>query len=48
YKNTTQTTLTKLKEAGYQVWCYTVNEPTSFALLNDVDAIFTDHPNRFL
>ncbi len=48
YKNTTQTTLTKLKEAGYQVWCYTVNEPTSFALLNDVDAIFTDYPNHFL
>ncbi|MDN3681956.1 glycerophosphodiester phosphodiesterase family protein [Vibrio tapetis subsp. quintayensis] len=48
YKNTTQETVTKLKGLGYQVWCYTVNEPTSFPLLNDVDAIFTDYPTRFL
>ncbi|SON52324.1 glycerophosphodiester phosphodiesterase family protein [Vibrio tapetis] len=48
YKNTTQDTVAKLKDSGYQVWCYTVNEPTSFALLHDVDAIFTDYPQRFL
>lgn len=37
-----------LREHGYQIWCYTVNEANKFAHLEQVDAIFTDWPTRFL
>lgn len=48
YSNVTETDITQLKEQGYQVWCYTVNTPDSFALIKHIDAIFTDFPQRFM
>ena len=37
----------ELRDNGYQVWCFTVNTPESFPLLENVDAIFSDFPSRF-
>ncbi|WP_428774735.1 glycerophosphodiester phosphodiesterase family protein [Vibrio sp.] len=48
YRWLTQKQLSQLHLAGYQVWCYTVNQPSKFALLDQVDAIFSDYPERFL
>lgn len=47
YRWLTQQHVTTLREYGYQIWCYTVNEPFKFALLDQVDAIFSDWPSRF-
>jgi glycerophosphoryl diester phosphodiesterase len=38
----------ELKQANYQIWCYTINSPKKFKHLAKVDAIFTDFPDRFL
>ncbi|KLN64523.1 MULTISPECIES: glycerophosphodiester phosphodiesterase family protein [Vibrio] len=37
-----------LKAQGYQVWSYTVNNPGSLKHLPNLDAIFSDYPERFL
>lgn len=37
-----------LKSQGYQVWCYTVNNPRRLDHLTGLDAIFSDFPERFL
>ncbi|MGR5165855.1 glycerophosphoryl diester phosphodiesterase [Vibrio astriarenae] len=37
----------KLHQAGYQVWCYTVNNPRKLKHLNNLDAVFSDFPSRF-
>jgi glycerophosphoryl diester phosphodiesterase len=44
-----QSQVTDLKQAGYDVYCYTVNEPQ---LVENhwkwgIDGIFTDYPQRF-
>ncbi|WP_413112419.1 glycerophosphoryl diester phosphodiesterase [Thaumasiovibrio sp. DFM-14] len=38
----------QLKQAGYQVWSYTVNNPRRLKHLNNLDAVFSDFPNRFI
>lgn len=38
----------QLKHDGYQVWSYTVNNPNSLKHLPNLDAIFSDFPERFL
>ncbi|MGF1762170.1 glycerophosphoryl diester phosphodiesterase [Aliivibrio kagoshimensis] len=48
YQHINKEQLKSLKNKGYQVWCYTVNRVDTFPLLNHVDAIFTDYPERFL
>lgn len=47
YSTVTPEHLHQLKQAGYKIWCYTVNEPEKFVLLDQVDAIFTDFPERY-
>ena len=47
YRWLTQQQIDELKQGGHQVWCYTVNDGTKFPLLTEVDAIFTDYPERF-
>jgi len=47
YKNLKQAHIDALHDNGQQVWCYTVNHADKFALLPQVDAIFTDYPERF-
>lgn len=37
----------ELHRNDYQVWCFTVNTPESFPLLQSVDAIFSDFPSLF-
>lgn len=37
-----------LKAEGFQVWCYTVNNPNRLKHLAALDAIFSDYPKRFL
>ncbi|MCG3742682.1 glycerophosphoryl diester phosphodiesterase [Vibrio cincinnatiensis] len=48
YRWITQKHIDYLREHGYQIWCYTVNEPSAFAHLKQVDAIFSDWPSRFI
>ncbi|MCG3721306.1 glycerophosphoryl diester phosphodiesterase [Vibrio cincinnatiensis] len=48
YRWITQKHINYLREHGYQIWCYTVNEPSAFAHLKQVDAIFSDWPSRFI
>ncbi|MCG3728443.1 glycerophosphoryl diester phosphodiesterase [Vibrio cincinnatiensis] len=48
YRWITQKHIDYLREHGYQIWCYTVNEPSAFAHFKQVDAIFSDWPNRFI
>jgi len=38
----------RLKAQGYQVWSYTINNPSSLKHLPNLDAIFSDYPERFL
>lgn len=47
HENTTDGDIDNLIKSGHQVWCYTVNEPSEFLLLNKVNAVFTDYPTRF-
>lgn len=37
----------KLKNSGYQVWCFTVNNPNQLTHLPNIDGIFSDYPHRF-
>lgn len=48
YKHLNQEQADAIKGAGYQLLCYTVNEPESAASLFNwgVDAIFSDYPDR--
>ncbi|WP_194435140.1 glycerophosphodiester phosphodiesterase family protein [Vibrio fluminensis] len=39
--------VTQLQQAGYQVWCFTVNNPNQLKHLQNLDAIFSDYPQRF-
>ncbi|QMV14470.1 glycerophosphodiester phosphodiesterase family protein [Vibrio spartinae] len=43
----TKKQIKKLREKSVEIWCYTVNNPR-FRRLSDVDAIFSDFPQRFL
>ncbi|MFC5077905.1 Glycerophosphoryl diester phosphodiesterase [Vibrio thalassae] len=47
YRWLTQKHIRILRERGVEIWCYTVNNPKSFKHLQQVDAIFTDYPQRF-
>ncbi|MEF1288853.1 glycerophosphodiester phosphodiesterase family protein [Vibrio sp. M260118] len=47
YKHINAADLKKLAEIGCAAWCFTVNDPASFPLLDKVDAIFSDYPERF-
>ncbi|KJY81558.1 glycerophosphodiester phosphodiesterase [Vibrio galatheae] len=38
----------RLHAEGFQVWSYTVNNPSALTHLTDLDAIFSDYPERFL
>lgn len=48
YKWVTRKQIDQLKQSGYQVWCYTVNNPNSLRHIEELDAIFSDYPERFL
>ncbi len=48
YHHLTAEQLSQLRELHVEVWCYTVNRPSTFALLPQVDAIFTDFPRHFM
>ncbi len=48
YRWVSQSQIDELHEAGYQVWCYTVNQAEKFKHLDKVDAIFSDFPERFI
>jgi glycerophosphoryl diester phosphodiesterase len=48
YAETSEDDINLLHEAGYRVWCYTVNQPKDFPQLSAVDAIFSDYPQRFM
>lgn len=48
YRWLTEKHVQTLRQEGYQIWCYTVNDSDKFALLNQVDAIFSDWPSRFI
>jgi glycerophosphoryl diester phosphodiesterase len=48
YRWLTQKHIRTLREHGLQIWCYTVNNPKSFKHLQQVDAIFSDYPQRFM
>lgn len=48
YKTVTNSQISHLKKDGYQVWCYTVNNPNSIKFISGLDAIFSDFPERFL
>ncbi|WP_070971331.1 glycerophosphodiester phosphodiesterase family protein [Vibrio sonorensis] len=45
---TTQNDIKALQSAGYQVWCYTVNDPNMLLTLKGIDGVFSDFPERFL
>ncbi|MDG3088037.1 glycerophosphodiester phosphodiesterase family protein [Vibrio hannami] len=47
YQTTTAHEISLLRKMSCQIWCFTVNEPEKFALLREVDAIFSDYPERF-
>ncbi|EGR0669243.1 glycerophosphoryl diester phosphodiesterase [Vibrio vulnificus] len=48
YRWITEKHIRDLKTGGYQIWCYTVNQADKFRYLDKVDAIFSDHPERFI
>jgi glycerophosphoryl diester phosphodiesterase len=45
---TNQSQVESLKADGYQVWCYTVNNPNRLKHLKNLDGLFSDFPERFL
>lgn len=45
---TSEQQIEELHQHGYQVWCYTVNQRRKFKYFDQVDAIFTDYPDRFI
>lgn len=47
YQWVTTKQISQLKQQGYQVWCYTVNNPNSLRNKHGLDAIFSDYPERF-
>lgn len=47
YRHLTQEHCEQLRNLGVEIWCFTVNRPSTFALLDQVDAIFTDFPKHF-
>ncbi|EGU46407.1 glycerophosphoryl diester phosphodiesterase [Vibrio ichthyoenteri ATCC 700023] len=47
-RTTNKKQIAALQQAGYQVWCFTVNNPHQLTHLQSVDAIFSDFPQRFL
>lgn len=47
-RTTNKQQIAKLQQAGYQVWCFTVNNPNQLKHLQNVNAIFSDFPQRFL
>ncbi|MGD8233686.1 glycerophosphodiester phosphodiesterase family protein [Vibrio sp. TRT 1302] len=48
YKFLSNSKIYRLQAEGYQVWSYTVNNPKSLRHLSNLDAIFSDFPQRFL
>lgn len=47
YRWTNRGDVEKLQAAGYQVWCFTINNPNRLKHLDNIDALFTDYPTRF-
>ncbi|MFB9134045.1 glycerophosphodiester phosphodiesterase family protein [Vibrio olivae] len=48
YRWVSEKHINALHDKGYQVWCYTVNQPEKFKHLAIVDGVFSDFPERFL
>ncbi|MBU2897385.1 glycerophosphodiester phosphodiesterase family protein [Vibrio hepatarius] len=48
YKFATKREVSLLQKQGFQVWCYTVNQPSDIQHLGYLDGIFSDFPARFL
>ncbi|MGX9416145.1 glycerophosphodiester phosphodiesterase family protein [Vibrio sp. WJH972] len=48
YRHLNKEDLTQLKDLGVETWCFTVNRPSTFPLLDQVESIFTDFPNHFM
>lgn len=48
YRWITEKHIRDLKNGGYQIWCYTLNQVDKFRYLDKVDAIFSDFPERFI
>lgn len=44
----TQKQVRMLQNHGYQVWCFTVNNPRKLKHFSMLDGIFSDYPERFL
>lgn len=45
---TSKQQIAKLQSLGYQVWSYTVNNPHRVKYLSNLDALFSDYPQRFV
>ncbi|WP_047045750.1 glycerophosphodiester phosphodiesterase family protein [Vibrio mexicanus] len=45
---TSKKTVDTLHQHGYQVWCYTVNNPNKLRHLKNLNGVFSDAPERFL
>ncbi len=48
YRYLSKPDVEQLRQQGYQIWCYTVNDADAFPLINHVDAIFTDFPETVM
>ncbi|MDR9829075.1 glycerophosphoryl diester phosphodiesterase [Vibrio sp. FNV 38] len=48
FRWTTRRHVEKLHRAGYQVWCFTVNNPKRLKHMPHLDAVFSDYPSRFI
>jgi glycerophosphoryl diester phosphodiesterase len=47
YHHLSESDFNTLRAIGVEIWCFTVNRPSVFNLVNQVDAIFTDFPSHF-
>ncbi|KJR29911.1 glycerophosphoryl diester phosphodiesterase [Vibrio navarrensis] len=47
YRWITEKHILDLRRGGYQIWCFTLNQPDKFRYFDKVDAIFSDFPERF-
>lgn len=48
YRWITEKHILDLRRGGYQIWCFTLNQPDKFRYFDKVDAIFSDFPERFI
>lgn len=47
YHHLTESDIKTLRGLNLEIWCFTVNRPSTFRLADQVDAIFTDFPSHF-